>query len=73
MAKARKKFEKKYEKSSKKCLKKSSKILQIVGGEGRGGEGREGREGEELSFQCLRPSTSKLMAAGKNKQTIFRD
>jgi hypothetical protein len=32
-------------------------------------EGREGGEGGELSFQCLRPSTS-LMAAGKNP-TVF--
>jgi hypothetical protein len=44
-------------------LKKSLKKLQIVGGEGRI---RGGREGGELSFQCLRPSTS-LMAAGKKR------
>jgi hypothetical protein len=44
----------------KKSLKKSSKILQIVGG--------EGREGVELSFQCLRPSTL-VMAAG-NKYDV---
>jgi hypothetical protein len=35
------------------------KKLQIVGG--------EGREGAELSFQCLRPSTS-LMAAGNKRK-----
>jgi hypothetical protein len=33
-------------------------------------EGREGGEGGELSFQCLRPSTS-LMAAGKNQQQHY--
>jgi hypothetical protein len=60
--KVRKKFEKMFE-------KKFENITNCR----RGGEGRGGREGEELSFQCLRPSTSKLMAAGKNKQTIFRD
>jgi hypothetical protein len=60
--KVRKKSSKK---SSKKSLKKSllKKFENITncwrGGEGRGGEGREGgREGGELSFQCLRPSTS---------------
>jgi hypothetical protein len=50
-------FEKKFAKKVRKYYKLS---------EGRGGEGRrEGGEGGELSFQCLRPSTS-LMAAGKN-------
>jgi hypothetical protein len=39
--------------------------LQIVGGEGRGGEGGE------LSYQCLRPSTS-LMAAGNNNKTYSK-
>jgi hypothetical protein len=33
----------------------------------RGGELGRGGQGGELSFQCLRPSTS-LMAAGKNRQ-----
>jgi hypothetical protein len=59
------------QKFKKKVQKKVRKIiiqkLQIVGG--RGGEGRGG-EGGELSFQCLRPSTS-LMAAGKNTQLCF--
>jgi hypothetical protein len=43
-----------------KNINKNYKLLE-------GGEGRElrGGEGGELSFQCLRPSTS-LMAAGKN-------
>jgi hypothetical protein len=53
--KSSKKVQKKFKKSSKK-VQKYYKLLE-------GGEG--GREGGELSFQCLRPSTS-LMAAGKN-------
>jgi hypothetical protein len=61
-----KKFEKKFEKMfEKKFAKQVRKYYKLS--EGRGGEGREGRrEGGELSFQCLRPSTS-LMAAGKNR------
>jgi hypothetical protein len=66
MAEVGKKFEKKvrkksFKKSSKKCLKKSllKKFENITNcwREGREG-GREGREGGELSFQCLRSSTS---------------
>jgi hypothetical protein len=51
-------FEKMFEKKFAKKVRKYYKLL----------EGREGGEAEggELSFQCLRPSTS-LMAAGKNK------
>jgi hypothetical protein len=51
-------------KSSKKCLKKSLlKKFENITNCREGGEG--GRDGGELSFQCLRQSTS-LMAAGKN-------
>jgi hypothetical protein len=68
LAEVQKKFKKKVQKKvvkkfEKKVCYKSSKILQIVRGKG----GREGGEGGELSFQCLRPSTS-LMAAGKKCQ-----
>jgi hypothetical protein len=42
----------------KKFAKKVQKYYKLSEG------GRGGREGGELSFQCLRPSTS-LMAAGK--------
>jgi hypothetical protein len=45
----------------KKFAKKVQKYYKLS--EGR--EGGRGGEGGELSFQCLRPSTS-LMAAGKN-------
>jgi hypothetical protein len=55
----KKKFEKKFEKKFKKKFEKKFKKITNCR---RGGEGREGGE---LSFQCLRPSTS-LMAAGKN-------
>jgi hypothetical protein len=57
--KVQKKFEKMFE---KKFAKKVRKYYKLSEG---GREGRGGREGGELSFQCLRPSTS-LMAAGKN-------
>jgi hypothetical protein len=83
MAEVRKKLEKKVQKKSskksskkcsKKCLKKSllKKFENITNCRREGREGRGGREGGELSFQCLRPSTS-LMAAGKNKtlKTLF--
>jgi hypothetical protein len=55
---SKKKFEKMFE---KKFAKKVQKYYKSS-------EGRGGREGGELSFQCLRPSTS-LMAAGKNIMT----
>jgi hypothetical protein len=59
---SKKKFEKMFEKMfEKKFAKKVRKYYKLS--EGRGGEGWGG-EGGELSFQCLRPSTS-LMAAGK--------
>jgi hypothetical protein len=68
---SKKKFQKKFKKKfKKKCLKKSllKKFENITncrrGVEGCLGEGRGGMDGGELSFQCLRPSTS-LMAAGK--------
>jgi hypothetical protein len=56
---SKKKFEKKFEKMfEKKFAKKVQKYYKLSeGGVGWGGEGGE------LSFQCLRPSTS-LMAAG---------
>jgi hypothetical protein len=65
MKKVQKKFEKKFEKMfEKKFAKKVWKYYKLSE------EGREGgREGGELSFQCLRPSTS-LMAAGKNMTNI---
>jgi hypothetical protein len=72
---SKKKFEKKFEKSSKKGSKKGLKkslLKKFKNITNCRREGRElrggvvwGREGGELSFQCLRPSTS-LMAAGKN-------
>jgi hypothetical protein len=69
--KIQKKFKKNFEKKFAKKVQKYYKLLEEGrrGGEGR--EGREGREGGELSFQCLRPSTS-LMAAGKNYFYITR-
>jgi hypothetical protein len=48
----------------KKFAKKVQKYYKLS-------EGRGGREGGELSFQCLRPSTS-LMATGKNWQYAKR-
>jgi hypothetical protein len=75
----KKKFEKKFEKMFEiffgKKVQKYYKLSEWRGGEGRGGtEGgrEEGREGGELSFQCLRPSTS-LMAAGKNADRLKYD
>jgi hypothetical protein len=53
----------------KKVQKKVRKYYKLS--EGRGGVGRGGRDGGELSFQCLRPSTS-LMAAGKKQKVIIR-
>jgi hypothetical protein len=62
MAEVQKKFKKKVQKkvrkkSSKKCLKKSllKKFENITNCRR---DRREGGEGGELSFQCLRPSTS---------------
>jgi hypothetical protein len=71
----KKKFEKKFEKKVQKKVRKKYKLSE--GREGRGGEGRGeerregGREGGELSFQCLRPSTS-LMASGNNYHCLDR-
>jgi hypothetical protein len=51
-------FEKMFEKKFAKKVRKYYKLLEGRGGEGRGGREEGGREGGELSFQCLRPSTS---------------
>jgi hypothetical protein len=65
---SKKSLKKKFEKKFRKCLKKSllKKFKNITNCRREGGEGREGGE---LSFQCLRPSTS-LMAAGKNASLV---
>jgi hypothetical protein len=54
-----------FEKKFAKKVRKYNKLSEGKGGEGRGGEGGE------LSFQCLRPSTS-LMAAGKNNDLLSK-